>query len=146
MAIGYRRFMGLLDHWANHGVPQMLGTVISLVAIALGISMFIDPRVFINTDAFHLVFTFASPHAWGTLYISAAIAVLVTLYTNQISAQAPVFLLGATFVLQALLQVPQIANGSVPSGLFTYMGIGWICFITQLICGARGHEKATYSQ
>jgi hypothetical protein len=143
MAIGYRRFMGLLDHWANHGVPQMLGTVVSLVAIALGVAMFVDPGVFIETKSFHVVFAFASPYAWGTVYIVAAMAVLITVYTNQKSAQAPVFMLGATFAMQALLQIPQIANGGVPSGLFMYMGIGWVCFITQLICGARGsHEKA----
>lgn len=145
MAIGYRRFMSLLEHWANHGVPQMLGTVVSLVAICLGISMFVDPRVFISTPAFDWVFKFASPFAWGTVYIIAAIAVIVSVYTNRKSAQAPVFMLGATFCMQALLQLPPITNGNVPSGLFMYMGIGWVCFITQLVCGAREvqHEKGS---
>lgn len=151
MAIGYRRFISLLDHWADHKVPQMLGTVVSAVAICLGISMFLNPAIFIDTASFRTVFWWASPYAWGTVYITAALAVLISVYTNQRSAQAPVFMLGATFAAQAVLQIPQIANGSVPSGLFMYMGIGWVCFITQLICGARGgrntfHEKTTFSQ
>lgn len=148
MATGYRRFMTLLDHWANHGVPQMLGTTVSLVAISLGLSMFFSPGVFIEEDSFNTVFVFASPFAWGVVYIVAALAVLVTVYTNHKSAQLPIFLLGAIFAAQALLQVPDIANGSVPSGLFLFMGIGWICFITQLICGARKvhDEKAPFSQ
>lgn len=147
MAIGYRRFMSLLDHWSNHGVPQMLGTVVSLVAICLGISMFFNPGIFVATPAFSWVFTWASPYAWGTVYVVAAIAVLVSVYTNQKSAQAPVFMLGATFAAQALLQIPASVDGSVPSGIFMYMGIGWVCFITQLVCGARKvpHEKAPLS-
>lgn len=145
MALGYRKFMRLLESWADHKVPQMLGTVVSLVAICLGVSMFLNPSVFISTEAFSVVFAFASPYAWGTVYIMAAFAVLVTVYTHQKSAQAPVFMLGATFAAQALLQIPQIANGSVPSGLYMYMGLGWVCFITQLICGARDHEKAPVS-
>jgi hypothetical protein len=144
MAIGFRRFMDLLEIWADQKVPQMLGTVVSLVAICLGASMFLNPGVFIDTYSFKTVFWFASPWAWGTVYIVAAIAVLFAVYTNQRTAQAPVFMLGATFAAQALLQVPQITLGSVPSGLFMYMGIGWVCFIIQLICGARGdHEEGT---
>ena len=148
MKSSYRKFMDLIDHWANHGVPQMLGTVVSFVAIALGFSMFIDPAVFIATPAFHYVFVwFASPYAWGTVYIVAAMAVLVAVYTSRRSAQAPVFMLGATFCAQGLLQIPAITNGEVPSGLYMYMGIGWICFITQIVCGAREvkHEKSSIS-
>lgn len=136
--------MTLLEHWANHGVPQMLGTVVSLVAICLGTSMFFAPALFVATPAFNYVFDWASPYAWGTVYIIAAIAVLVSVYSNQKSAQAPVFMLGATFAAQALLQIPASVDGSVPSGIFMYMGIGWVCFITQLVCGARKvhHDQA----
>ena len=147
MAISYRNFMSLLDHWANHNVAQLLGTVVSVVAICIGVSMFIDPGIFIATPAFSWVFAFASPYAWGTVYIVAALAVLVSVYTNRRSAQAPVFMLGATFCMQALLQLPPITNGNVPSGLFMYMGVGWVCFITQLVCGAKGvrHETSSIS-
>lgn len=145
--MAYKRLMNLLDRWATHGVSQMLGTVVSLIAISLGISMFTNPMVFVNTPAFENVFTWASPFAWGTVYIVSAIAVLVSVYTNQKSAQAPVFMLGATFATHALLQIPASASGEVPSGIFMYMGVGWICFITQLVCGARKvpHEKSLVS-
>lgn len=140
----YRRFMDLLDHWANHGVPQMLGTAISFVAIGLGASMFLSPDVFEETYSFLLVFSFASPFAWGTVYIFTALVVMICIYTNQKSAQAPVFVMGATFAMQGLLTIPQITAGGVPSSLFMYIGMAWICFITQLVCGARKvpHDKA----
>jgi Ca2+/Na+ antiporter len=144
MAVSYRKFMELLDHWANHGVPQMLGTVISFVAVGLGVTMFINPQTFEEAFAFRQVFTFASPFAWGTVFIFTALVVLITVYTNHKNAQAPLFVMAATFVMMGLLQVPQIAAGGVPSGLFMYIGMGWVCVITQLICGARKvtHEKA----
>ena len=145
MAIGYRRFMNLLNTWADAKVPQMLGTVLAIVAIALGLSMFINPSVFISTQAFAWVFAFASPYAWGTVYVVAALAVLISVHTNQKSAQAPVFMLGATFAMQALLQLPPVTDGAVPSGIFMYMGIGWVCFITQLICGVRrNHDEESF--
>ena len=137
MNTGYRRFMSLLDHWANHGVPQMLGIAISFVSVGLGISMLVNPQVFIDTYTFKLVFQFASPHAWATVHIFTSLLVLVTVFTNQKNAQAPVFVMGATFIATGLLTIPQIAVGGVPSSLFMYMGMGWICFITQLVCGAR---------
>lgn len=144
MATSYRRFMNLLDHWANHGVPQMLGCAISFVSIGLGISMLTNPRVFEDTYSFKLVFEFASPFAWATVYIFTAILVLITVFTNQKSAQAPVFVMGATFAAQGLLTIPMIAVGGVPSSLFMYIGMGWICIITQVVCGARkvGHEES----
>lgn len=137
MAASYRRFMDLLDHWANHGVPQMLGIAISFVSVGLGASMFISPKSFEQTYSFQLVFSFASPYAWATVYIFTAILVLVTVFTNQKNAQAPVFVMGATFAAQGLLTIPMIAVGGVPSSLFMYIGMGWICVITQLVCGAR---------
>lgn len=137
MTAGYRRFMNLLDHWANHGVPQMLGCAISFVSIGLGISMFISPDVYEEAYSFQLVFSFASPFAWATVYIFTAVLVLITVFTNQKSAQAPVFVMAATFAAQGLLTIPQIAVGGVPSSLFMYIGMGWICIITQLVCGAK---------
>lgn len=134
-ATGYRHFLSVLDHWANHGVPQMLGTVISVVAIGLGISMFINPAVYIETFGFSLVFTFASPYAWGTVFIFTAVVVLATVYTNQKNAQAPVFVMGASYAMFGLLTLPMIIEGSVPSTIFMYMGMAWVCFITQLVCG-----------
>lgn len=142
MATSYRRFMNLLDHWANHGVPQMLGCAISFISIGLGLSMFINPEVFSHTYSFHLVFSFASPYAWATVYIFTAALVLLTVFSNQKNAQAPVFVMGATFVAQGLLTVPMIAVGGVPSSLFMYIGMGWVCFITQLVCGVgKAHNE-----
>lgn len=137
MNYNYRRFMALLDRLATHKVPQMLGTVVSAVAIALGISMYVDPSVFISAPSLATVFQFASPYAWGTVYIVSAIAVLLAIYINPRTAPAPVFMLGATFAMQGMLTIPEIANGAIPSSLYLYIGVGWICFIIQLICGAR---------
>lgn len=138
--------MDLLDHLANHGVYKMLGTAISFVAVGLGVSMFVDPEVFIDTYSFRTVFAFASPYAWGTVYIFTALLVMVTIYTNPKSAQAPAFVMAATFAAQGLLTIPQIAVGGVPSSLFMYIGMGWVCIITQLVCGARRepHEEAAF--
>lgn len=133
----YHKFMALLDHWANHGVPQMLGVAISFVSVTLGVSMILNPGVFLETYTFQEVFAFASPQAWATVYIFTAILVLITVFTSQKSAQAPVFVMAATFVVQGLLTIPMIAVGGVPSSLFMYIGMGWICIITQLVCGAR---------
>lgn len=135
MATGYRQWVSLLDHWANHWVPQMLGTVISVVAIGLGLSMFIDPVVYRETTTFDLVFSFASPYAWGTVFIFTALVVLATVYTSQKNAQAPLFVMGATYSAFGLLTIPQIVEGSVPSAMFMYIGMAWVCLITQLICG-----------
>jgi hypothetical protein len=149
MATGYRQWVSLLDHWANHWVPQMLGTVISIVAMGLGLSMFIDPSVYIETDTFNLVFSFASPYAWGTVFIFTALVVLVTVYTSQKNAQAPLFVMGATYSAFGLLTIPQIVEGSVPSAMFMYIGMAWICLITQLICGVAPrripNEKAPFN-
>jgi len=135
--MSYRSFMGLLDRLAVHKVPQMLGTVVSAVAIALGLSMYIDPTVFIAAPSLKDVFAFASPYAWGTVYIVSAIAVLFAVYINVRAAQVPIFMLGATFATQGVLTIPAISNGAIPQSLYLYMGIGWVCFVTQLICGAR---------
>jgi len=144
MANSYRRFSELLDHWANHGVPQMLGTVIAFVGIGLGGTMFANPLSFEQAFAFRQVFLYASPFAWGTVYVFTSLVILATVYTNHKIAQAPLFVMGATFAMMGFLQIPQIAVGGVPSGLFMYIGMGWVCIITQLICGARKvtHEKA----
>jgi len=145
MARSYRQFLSLLDHWANHGVPQMLGTVVSMVAMGLGVSMFMDPSVYRQTFSFSLVFTFASPYAWGTVYIVSALIVLISVYMNQKSAQAPVFVLGATYAMFGLLTIPQIVGGAVPSSMFMYIGMAWVCLITQLVCGVprrNTNEKA----
>jgi hypothetical protein len=115
----------------------MLGTVVAAVAIGLGISMYADPNVYANNPAFSLVFLFASPYAWGTVYIVTAIAILIGVYTNQKYAQSPAFVMGATFGMHGLLVIPSIANGEIPSPLFLYMGFAWVCIITQVICGAR---------
>lgn len=123
----------------------MLGTVISFVAVGLGISMFVNPRTFEESFSFLVVFKWASPYAWGTVFLFTALVVLVTVYTNHKYAQAPLFVMAATFSMMGLLQLPQIAIGGVPSGLFMYVGMSFICIITQLICGAartEGHEKA----
>lgn len=140
MAEQYRRFMDYLEHWANHGVPQMLATVLSAVAIGLGTSMWIDPDNYKESDSFRLVFLWASPHAWGTLYIVAAIAVLVMVYTNARTARMPVFMLGLTYIAQGILTIPQTANGGLPSAIFMYIGMGWIGLITQLVCGVAGRK------
>lgn len=133
----YRKFMSLIDHWANHGVPQMLGTVISIVAIGLGCSMYLNPDIYSTTPAFSTVFLFASPYAWATVYIVTAIAILVGVYTNQKYAQSPSFVMGATFGMHGLLVIPSITQGEIPSPLFLYMGFAWVCIITQIVCGAR---------
>lgn len=135
--MSYRSFMGLLDRLAIHKVPQMLGTIVSVVAIALGISMYVDPTVFISAPSLRDVFNFASPYAWGTVYIVSAIAVLLSIYINPRAAQVPVFMLGATFATQGVLTIPAISAGAIPQSLYLYIGIGWVCFVTQLICGAR---------
>jgi hypothetical protein len=99
--------------------------------------MYVDPTVFMSAPSLNTVFKFASPYAWGTVYIVSAIAVLLAIYINPRTAQAPVFMLGATFAMQGMLTIPEIAHGAIPSSLYLYMGIGWVCFIIQLICGAR---------
>jgi len=133
----YNKISGMIDHWANHGVAQMLGTVVACVAIGLGISMYVDPQVYSDNPAFREVFRFASPHAWGTVYIVTAIAMLIGVYTNQKYAQSPSFVMAATFGMHGLLVVPSITNGEIPSPLFLYMGFAWVCVITQIVCGAR---------
>ena len=145
MATNYKKFMAFLSHLADYRVPQMLGTVVSLVAIGLGLSMYFEPVLFEKSFIFKSVFSFASPFAWGTVYLVSAVAVLGGVYTNVRNAQAPVFMLGATFATQGLLTVPQIADGGIPSPVFLYMGLSWVCFVLQLICGAsrRGPNETT---
>lgn len=146
MVKGYRRFMHLLEIAAVRGVPQMLGTVIALTAIGVGLSMMADPGDFLHATSFNIVYKFASPYAWGTVYIVSSLAVLVCIYTNARYAQAPAFMLGATFIVHGILVIPQInIEGAVPSAIWMYMGVGWMCIILQVICGvglkAYNNEK-----
>jgi hypothetical protein len=131
----YRRFMGYLEHWANHGVPQMFGSIIAIIAIGLGISMFAVPQSYLDTEVFTGAFAFASPHAWGTYYFVAGTAVLITVYANARSAQAPLFMLAGAFSMQGLLTLPQISGGEVPQPIILLMGLTALSIATQLVCG-----------
>lgn len=145
MARRYNQFMSFLEHWANHGVPQMLGTIIAFVAAGLGLSMFCTPDAYEESRTFDLVFNFASPFAWGTVYIVSALAVAIMVYSNPKTAQAPVIMLGMAFGLQGLLTIPQAVDGGLPSAVFMYIGMAWVCLATQLVCGVakeRSREKA----
>lgn len=144
MAGGYRSYIRVLEHWANHGVPQMLGTIVSAVAIGLGISMWIVPATYIKSDTFNIVFKFASPYAWGTVYLVSALMVLAMVYTNPKTAQAPVIILACAFGLHGMMTIPQAAGGGLPSAIFMYIGMAWVCLATQLVCGVakeRIHEE-----
>lgn len=147
MATSYRKFMEFVERWANHGVPQMLSLVVSLTAISLGLSMMLTPETYTGAFAFREVFRFASPYAWGTIYIVAATAVLVTVFVNVRASQAPLFMLALTYAAQGLWTIPQMLNGGVPQSVFLCIGMANICIVAQLVCGvaARGRnfEKAT---
>lgn len=144
--VGYRRLMGIAEHAANHGVPQLLGNIVSAIAIGLGLTMMLNPAPYLRAESFTLMFTFASPAAWGTLYFLAALVVVATVNSNPRAAQLPVFILSLIFGAQGLLSIPQAAGGGLPSAIIMYIGVGWICLATQLVCWVakeRVVEKTT---
>lgn len=142
---GYRRFMGIMEHAANHGVPQILGNIVSAIAFFLGLSMLLNPRPYLITPSFDLMFHFATPAAWGAAYMVAATVVALTVNTVPRTAQLPVFMLSLLFAAQGLLSIPQAVGGGLPSAIFMYVGVSWICLATQLVCWVakeRSNEKA----
>lgn len=142
---GYRRLMGIIEHAANHGVPQMLGNIVSAMAFFLGLSMILNPRPYLAAETFSLMFFFASPAAWGTAYIIAAIVVVLTVNSAPKTAQLPVFMLSLIFGAQGFLSIPQAVGGGLPSAIFMYIGVSWICLATQLVCwvSKERSEKTT---
>jgi hypothetical protein len=130
-----KRFTTIIEQLSNHHVPQMFATLVSLIAICLGVSMIVAPGNYVNALTLRSVFEFASPYAWGTVYILSAFAVIIGVFSHPRYAQAPLWMLAAAYAAQGILTIPQIANGGVPQSVFFLIGLAWICIATQLICG-----------
>jgi hypothetical protein len=59
-------------------------------------------------------------------------------------------MLGATFIMHGILIIPRINHeGVVPSAIWMYMGVGWMCIILQVICGVGlkvyQNDKTTFN-
>jgi hypothetical protein len=120
----------------------MLASVLSATAIGVGLTMLLAPDTYRASPSFVIAFAWATPSAWGALYLIAAIAVLAVIFYSPRIARLPVFMLGLIFAVQGLMVIPTTVNGEgLPSAIFMYLGMGWISLITQMVCGIAAERN-----
>ncbi len=125
----------LLSRLAHHGIPQMLGTICGLAGVLLGTTLILVPDTYRESFTLANIFLYVSPFAWGTIYIIAALVLLVSVHVDPKLAQLPAFMLGLVFAVYGFLTIPRILDGGIPQSAIFSIGFAWVCIATQLICG-----------
>jgi hypothetical protein len=122
----------------------MLAGWMSFISFCLGLSMVLNPGVFLKTETFVTAMSWASPFAWGVSFIVTAVFLLVEALTERQRAQLPLLILSGIYAAFGLATVGDVISGGLPSVLWVYSGLSGICIITMIACrreGAQSHAK-----
>jgi hypothetical protein len=136
-----------MSHWkhllvraARHGVAQVLGIILFLGGAGIGASLLSAPNTFLTYPMLAANFTFASPVAWGVIFLVASTALVISVLVEPGYAQLPALMLGAVFISFGVLS---LANGISPL-VWAFVALGWISIFTQIICWAEEKREAFY--
>ena len=135
------KFKYLLMRAAQHGVAHVLGTILFLGGAGIGLSLLVTPTNYINYASLHQNFVFASPAAWGTAFLVASFALVITIYVEPAYAQLPALILGAVFILFGILTLFSSATAIV---VWAFIALGWISVFTQVICWAEEKRETPH--
>lgn len=133
------RFQHYLMKAASHGVPQVLGVLLFMGGAGLGGTLVFSPSAFPH-EVYGNNFAVVSPVAWGTAFIAASLALVVSVLVDTAYAQLPALMLGALFIVFGLLTV---AMGVSPV-VWAFAALGWISVFTQVLCWAEERREAIY--
>lgn len=131
---------GLLIKAASHGVAQVLGVILFLGGAGIGVSLITSPHSFIANDMLRANFSFASPVAWGTTFLVASFALVISVLLEPSYAQLPALMLGTVFIFFGLLS---LMGGTSPM-VWAFVALGWISIFTQVVCWAEEKREAVY--
>lgn len=135
------KLQALLFKAARYGVAQILGTLLFIGGLGIGLSMILQPNSYLSYNNLTLNFQYASPTAWGVVFVVASIALVACVWVDTAYAQLPALILGLVFIGFGLLS---IANGITPT-IWAFVVLGWISIFTQIICWAEEKRETFYS-
>lgn len=134
------KFQYLLMRAAQHGVAHVLGTILFLGGAGIGLSMILTPNQYVNYHTLTANFLFASPSAWGTAFLVASTALVVTVYMRPAYAQLPALILGAVFITFGSLTLLT----AITPAVWAFIALGWISIFTQVICWAEDRNETLH--
>lgn len=134
------KLKALLMKAARNGVAQVLGTILFLGGVGIGVSMILGADTYANYSTLKANFVFASPVAWGTAFLIASLALLVTVYVEPAFAQLPALILGVVFIAFGLLALLSATSPLV----WAFVALGWVSIFTQIICWAEDSRATIY--
>jgi len=134
------RLKYLLIRAAKNGVAQVLGIILFLGGAGIGASLLSAPDTFLNYPMLAANFVFASPVAWGVIFLVASTALVISVIVEPSYAQLPALMLGAVFIAFGILS---LANGVSPF-VWAFVALGWVSIFTQIICWAEEKREAIY--
>jgi hypothetical protein len=134
------KFKAMLVKAASHGVAQVLGVILFLGGAGIGVSLLSAPESFLNYDKLTAAFGFASPVAWGIIFLAASTALVISVLIGPIYAQLPALMLGTVFIGFGLLS---LIGGPSPM-VWAFVALGWISVFTQVICWAEESREAVH--
>lgn len=131
-------FKDLLMKAAKHGVAQVLGVILFLGGAGIGVSMLTAPNLYRSYSALKANFEFLGPGAWGTMFLLASLALVITVIANAPMAQLPALALGVLFLVFGLFALASAASAIV----WAFVALGWVSIFTQVICWAEDKREA----
>lgn len=134
------KFQYLLMRAAQHGVAHVLGTILFLGGAGIGLSMILSPNSYVNYQTLHQNFMFASPVAWGTAFLVASTALVISIFVEPAYAQLPALILGAIFIVFGILTL----FSAITPAVWAFIALGWISIFTQVICWAEEKRETLH--
>lgn len=131
------RFQHYLMKVASHGVPQVLGVLLFLGGAGIGVTLMLSPHTFYY-PLFAITFGYVSPAAWGTAFVVASLALVVSVLTQPSLAQLPALMLGGLFIAFGILTL----MAGVAPVVWPFMALGWISIFTQILCWAEERRES----
>jgi len=102
--------------------------------------MILSPNQYSGYHTLTANFLFASPVAWGTAFIVASTALVVTVYMQPSYAQLPALILGAVFIAFGCLTL----LSAISPAVWAFIALGWISIFTQVICWAEEKRETLH--
>lgn len=132
------RFTHVLMRVASRGVPQVLGVLLFLGGAGIGVTLLLSPNAFTQFPIFDNNFHTVSPVAWGTAFLAASLALVVSVMVDTARAQLPALMLGGLYIAFGLLTL----GVGVSPVVWPFTILGWISVFTQILCWAEERRES----